>query len=56
MKLLAPKLFYFYWFVALGVYSPFVVLYYRRVGLDEAQIGLLRRNGSGLDGHGGGSL
>ncbi|MFO7169476.1 MAG: MFS transporter [Chloroflexota bacterium] len=41
MKLLAPKLFYFYWFVALGVYSPFVVLYYRRVGLDEAQIGLL---------------
>jgi MFS transporter, PPP family, 3-phenylpropionic acid transporter len=41
MKLLPPKLFYFFWFVALGVYMPFVVLYYREIGLDEAQIGLL---------------
>ncbi|HWQ13131.1 MAG TPA: MFS transporter [Roseiflexaceae bacterium] len=41
MKLLAPKLFYFFWFVALGIAVPFIVLYYRRAGLDEAQIGLL---------------
>jgi PPP family 3-phenylpropionic acid transporter len=39
--LLAPKLFYFAWFAALGAFSPFVVLYYRNVGLDEAQIGQL---------------
>lgn len=39
--LLAPKLFYFAWFAALGAFSPFVVLYYRSVGLDEAQIGQL---------------
>jgi PPP family 3-phenylpropionic acid transporter len=39
--LLAPKLFYFAWFAALGAFSPFVVLYYRDVGLDEAQIGQL---------------
>jgi PPP family 3-phenylpropionic acid transporter len=41
MKLLAPKLFYFFWFVALGAAMPFIVLYYRRAGLDEAQIGLV---------------
>jgi predicted MFS family arabinose efflux permease len=41
MKLLAPKAFYFFWFVALGVISPFIVLYYRQAGLDAAQIGLL---------------
>lgn len=41
MKLLPPKLFYFFWFFALGSAMPFIVLYYRRVGLDEAQIGLL---------------
>lgn len=39
--LLAPKLFYFAWFAALGAFSPFVVLYYRNAGLDEAQIGQL---------------
>lgn len=41
MKLMPPRLFYFFWFVALGTAMPFVVLYYRQVGLDEAQIGLL---------------
>ncbi|MEN9934406.1 MAG: hypothetical protein RLZZ387_985 [Chloroflexota bacterium] len=41
MKLLAPKLFYFFWFVALGTSMPFIVLYYREAGLDPAQIGLL---------------
>ncbi|GAB4124451.1 MAG: hypothetical protein Fur005_34290 [Roseiflexaceae bacterium] len=39
--LLAPKLFYFFWFMALGVYGPFVTLYYRDQGLDLAQIGWL---------------
>lgn len=38
---LAPKLFYFCWFVAQGAYMPFVGLYYRAVGIDLAQIGLL---------------
>jgi MFS transporter, PPP family, 3-phenylpropionic acid transporter len=41
MKLLAPRLFYFFWFVALGSAMPFIVLYYRDVGLDPAQIGVL---------------
>lgn len=39
--LLPPKLFYFGWFMALGTFTPFVSLYYREVGLDLAQIGLL---------------
>jgi MFS family permease len=41
MKFLAPRLFYFFWFVALGSAMPFIVLYYRDVGLDPAQIGVL---------------
>jgi MFS transporter, PPP family, 3-phenylpropionic acid transporter len=41
MRLLAPKLFYFFWFVAIGTSMPFIVLYYRQVGLDPAQIGVL---------------
>jgi len=39
--LIAPKLFYFCWFAALGMYSPYISLYFRSVGLDLAQIGLL---------------
>lgn len=39
--LLAPKLFYFFWFVTLGVYSPYITLYYRSQALDLAQIGVL---------------
>jgi PPP family 3-phenylpropionic acid transporter len=40
-RLLAPKLFYFCWFAAFGAFIPFVSLYYRHVGLDLGQIGLL---------------
>ena len=40
-RLLAPKLFYFCWFAAFGAFIPFVSLYYRQVGLDLGQIGLL---------------
>jgi PPP family 3-phenylpropionic acid transporter len=39
--LVIPKLFYFCWFTALGVYAPFVTLYYRDRGLDLSQIGVL---------------
>lgn len=39
--ILAPKLFYFSWFMAQGALMPFIGLYYRGVGLDLAQIGLL---------------
>jgi len=39
--LIVPKAFYFFWFVALGTFGPFIVLHYRNVGLDLAQIGLL---------------
>ncbi|MBX7213824.1 MAG: MFS transporter [Thermoflexales bacterium] len=35
------KLFYFSFYFALGAYSPFTQLYYREVGLDVAQIGVL---------------
>jgi PPP family 3-phenylpropionic acid transporter len=40
-RLIAPKLFYFCWFAAMGFYIPYIGLYYRQVGLDLAQIGLL---------------
>ena len=40
-RLIAPKLFYFCWFAAMGFYIPYVGLYYRQAGLDLAQIGLL---------------
>jgi PPP family 3-phenylpropionic acid transporter len=40
-RLIAPKLFYFCWFAAMGFYIPYVGLYYRESGLDLAQIGLL---------------
>ncbi|HEU5102073.1 MAG TPA: MFS transporter [Roseiflexaceae bacterium] len=40
-RLIAPKLFYFFWFAAMGFYIPYVGLYYRSVGLDLARIGLL---------------
>jgi PPP family 3-phenylpropionic acid transporter len=40
-RLVAPKLFYFCWFAALGFYIPYIGLYYRAAGLDLAQIGLL---------------
>src|SRR6185436_14961926 len=39
--LIAPKLFYFCWFAAMGMYIPYISLYFRSVGLDLAQIGLL---------------
>lgn len=39
--LLPPKLFYFWWFLALGATFPYMSLYYRDIGLDLAQIGLL---------------
>jgi PPP family 3-phenylpropionic acid transporter len=40
-RLIAPKLFYFCWFAALGMFMPYVGLYYREAGLDLARIGLL---------------
>jgi PPP family 3-phenylpropionic acid transporter len=40
-SLLTPKVFYFFWFTALGVYAPFITLYYQKRGLDLSQIGLL---------------
>jgi PPP family 3-phenylpropionic acid transporter len=40
-RLLAPKIFYFCWFGALGAYLPFIGLYYRLHGLALEQIGLL---------------
>ncbi|HEY0601811.1 MAG TPA: MFS transporter [Herpetosiphonaceae bacterium] len=40
-RLLAPKLFYFFWFAAFGSLVPFIGLYYREIGLDLAQIGWL---------------
>src|SRR5262245_27799036 len=39
--LIAPKLCYFGWFAALGMFMPYVGLYYRETGLDLARIGLL---------------
>lgn len=39
--LIAPKAFYFFWYVAIGTFGPFAVLYYRSVGLDLGQIGLI---------------
>ncbi len=39
--LIAPKAFYFFWFVALGSFMPFITLHYRNIGLDLAQIGVL---------------
>ena len=39
--LIAPKVFYFFWFVALGSFMPFITLHYRNIGLDLAQIGVL---------------
>lgn len=39
--LIAPKAFYFCWFVALGSFMPFITLHYRSIGLDLAQIGVL---------------
>ncbi len=39
--LLPPKLFYFGWFLALGTFSPFIVLYYHSRSLSDAQVGLL---------------
>ncbi len=35
------KFFYFCFYGALGAYFPFLQLYYRDIGLDVAQIGLL---------------
>jgi PPP family 3-phenylpropionic acid transporter len=40
-RLFVAKLVYFGWFAAIGAYMPFITLYYRQVGLDLAQIGLL---------------
>lgn len=40
-RLLAPKVFYFCWFAAIGALLPFISLYYRRAGLDLGQIGVL---------------
>lgn len=40
-RLLAPKLVYFGWFATIGAFMPFISLYYREVGLDLGQIGLL---------------
>lgn len=39
--LLAPKMFYFFWFTAIGIYGPFITLYYQQRGLTLAQIGIL---------------
>ena len=39
--LIAPKVFYFFWFVALGSFMPFITLHYRNIGLNLAQIGVL---------------
>lgn len=40
-RLFVAKLVYFGWFAAIGAYVPFISLYYRQVGLDLAQIGVL---------------
>ncbi len=40
-RLLAPKFFYFCWWGAQGALMPFIGLYFREVGLDLAQIGVL---------------
>ena len=40
-RLLAPKLFYLFWFGGNSALIPFIGLYYRDSGLDLAQIGLL---------------
>lgn len=40
-QLLAPKLFYFCWYAAAAAIVPFIGLYYRAIGLNLAQIGLL---------------
>src|SRR5262245_5068350 len=37
----ASKLFYLSWYTALGVYSPFITLYYRQRGFEFSQIGML---------------
>lgn len=39
--LLAPKIFYFCWFASIGLLMPFLGPYYRSIGLDLAQIGVL---------------
>lgn len=40
-RLLPAKVFYFFWFGALGALLPFLSLYYRAAGLDLTQIGIL---------------
>ncbi|KAB8140983.1 MFS transporter [Chloroflexia bacterium SDU3-3] len=40
-RLLAPKAFYFFWFASIGALTPFTGLYYRTIGFDLAQIGLI---------------
>jgi len=39
--LLAPKIFYFCYYAAMAAFAPYLALYYRQLGLGEAQIGLL---------------
>ncbi len=41
MRLLPAKLFYFFWFGAMGALLPFLSLYYRSVELSLTQIGVL---------------
>ena len=36
-----PRIFYFAWYTTLGVYFPFITLYYRESGLSLTQIGYL---------------
>ncbi len=40
-RMIAAKLVYFGWFAMIGAYMPFITLYYREIGLDLVQIGLL---------------
>lgn len=39
--LLAPKVFYFCYYAAMAAFAPYLALYYRQLGIGEAQIGLL---------------
>lgn len=39
--LLAPKVFYFCYYAAMAAFAPYLTLYYRQLGIGEAQIGLL---------------
>ncbi len=38
---IVPRLFYFAWYITVGVYYPFITLYYRERGLDFTQIGYI---------------